>query len=198
MLYPEAMSRLIDELARLPGIGPKSAQRLAFFLLDAPAERVDGLVEALRTARERIRYCSICYNLTDTDPCAICQNDARDHSTICVVEHPRDVVAMERTREYHGVYHVLHGTLNPMEGVGPDDIRLRELIARLSSGEVREVIVCTNPTTEGEATAVYIARTLRPLGLRVTRIARGLPVGGDLEYADEVTLAKALEGRREM
>lgn len=198
MFYPEAMTRLIEELARLPGIGPKSAQRLAFFLLDSPADRVDALVGALRDARERIRYCSTCWSLTDTDPCRICQNPVRDRSTICVVEHPRDVIAMERTREYRGLYHVLHGALDPMEGVGPGDIRLRELVQRVGGGEVREVIVCTNPTTEGEATAVYIARVLRPLGVRVTRIARGLPVGGDIEYADEVTLAKALEGRREM
>ncbi|BDG61959.1 recombination protein RecR [Caldinitratiruptor microaerophilus] len=198
MFYPEAMTRLIEELARLPGIGPKSAQRLAFFLLDSPAERIDALVGALRDARERIRYCSVCWSLTDTDPCRICQNPARDRSTLCVVEHPRDVIAMERTREYRGLYHVLHGALDPMEGVGPDDIRLKELVRRVGGGDVREVIVCTNPTTEGEATAVYIARVLRPFGVRVTRIARGLPVGGDIEYADEVTLAKALEGRREM
>lgn len=198
MLYPEPIARLIEELTKLPGVGPKSAQRLAFHLLHAPKPDVERLTAAIATARERIRYCSVCYTLTDIDPCSICANPARDHGTICVVEEPRDVIAMEKTREFRGVYHVLHGTINPMEGVGPEDIRFRELLQRLSDTGVQEVIVSTNPTTEGEATAIYIARTIKPLGIKVTRIARGLPVGGDLEYADEVTLAKALEGRREM
>ncbi|MFO7171727.1 MAG: recombination mediator RecR [Bacillota bacterium] len=198
MLYPEPIARLIEELTRLPGVGPKSGQRLAFYLLNAPKEDVDRLLGAIQTARDRIRYCSVCFSLTDTDPCAICANPDRDHGTICVVEEPRDVVAMEKTREYRGVYHVLHGTINPMEGVGPEELRVRELLQRLANPGVREVILCTNPTTEGEATAIYLARVIKPLGIKVTRIARGLPVGGDLEYADEVTLAKALEGRREM
>ncbi|MCG0239802.1 MAG: recombination mediator RecR [Firmicutes bacterium] len=198
MLYPEPIARLIEELTKLPGVGPKSAQRLAFYLLNAPGEDVERLLGAIQTARERIRYCSVCFTLTDTDPCAICANPDRDHGTICVVEEPRDVIAMEKTREYRGVYHVLHGTINPMEGIGPEELRVRELLQRLANPGIREVILCTNPTTEGEATAIYLARVIKPLGIKVTRIARGLPVGGDLEYADEVTLAKALEGRREI
>lgn len=198
MYYPEPIARLIEELTKLPGIGPKTAQRLAFHLLHMPKETVRGLVGALSDAREKIIYCSVCCTLTDTDPCRICSDPARDRGVICVVEEPRDVVAMERTREFRGRYHVLHGAINPMEGVGPDQIRVRELINRLSDGEVQEVIICTNPTTEGDVTAVWLARTIKPLGIKVSRIAHGLPVGGDLEYADEVTLAKALEGRREM
>lgn len=198
MYYPEPIARLIEELTKLPGIGPKTAQRLAFHLLHMPKETVRGLTAAIGEARERIHYCSSCWTLTDVDPCAICRNPGRDRTAICVVEEPRDVVAMEKTREYKGLYHVLHGAINPMEGVMPEDIRIRELLGRLSDQAVKEVIVCTNPTTEGETTAIYLARMIKPLGIKVTRIARGLPVGGDLEYADEVTLAKALEGRREM
>lgn len=198
MFYAQPIARLIEELTKLPGIGPKTAQRLAFHLLFSPREDVAGLARAMVEARDRVRYCSICCNLTDADPCAICSNPSRDRSTICVVEEPRDVVAMEKTREYKGVYHVLQGAISPMEGVGPDDIRIRELLARMGDGSVKEVILATNPNIEGEATAMYVARLLKPMGLRITRIARGLPVGGDLEYADEVTLSKALEGRREV
>ncbi len=198
MFYAEPIARLIEELTKLPGIGPKTAQRLAFHLLNMDKQVVSRIAAAMVDAREKIRYCSVCCNLTDQDPCKICSNSERDRSTICVVQEPRDVVAMEKTREYQGLYHVLHGALNPMEGIGVDDIRVRELMARLGDGKVREVILCTNPNTEGETTAMYIARFIKPLGIKVTRIARGLPMGGDLEYADEVTLAKALEGRREI
>lgn len=198
MYYAEPIARLIEELTKLPGIGPKTAQRLAFHLLNMDKAAVRALAEAIVDAREKVKYCSICCNLTDQDPCSICSNESRDHSTICVVQEPRDVVAMERTREYKGLYHVLQGALNPMEGVGVEDIRIKELLARLGDGKVTEVILCTNPNTEGETTAMYIARYIKPLGVKVTRIARGLPMGGDLEYADEVTLAKALEGRREI
>lgn len=198
MLYAQPIARLIEELARLPGIGPKTAQRLAFHLLFALKEDVRSLAQAMTEARERVRNCSICCNLTDQDPCAICAHSNRDRTVICVVEQPRDVVAMERTREYKGLYHVLQGAIAPTEGVYPDDLRIRELLQRLGDGTVQEIILATDPNLEGEATAMYLARLLRPMGLRVTRIARGLPVGGDLEYADEVTLSKALEGRREL
>lgn len=198
MLYAEPISRLIDELTRLPGVGPKTAQRLAFYLLLLPREEIQSLAEAMFNAKDKIRQCSVCCNLTDRDPCPICSAANRDPSVICVMEEPRDVVALERTREFKGLYHVLHGAISPMEGVGPDDLRIRELLRRLGDGRVREVILATNPNIEGEATAMYLARILKPMGLKVTRIARGLPVGGDLEYADEVTLSKALEGRREV
>lgn len=198
MFYPEPIARLIEALTRLPGIGPKTAQRLAFHLLHLPVAAVRDLAAAITAAREQIRYCSTCCTLTDVDPCSICGNPARDRTVICVVEEPRAVVAMEKTREFKGLYHVLHGAINPMEGIMPDDIKIRELLQRLTDQTVQEVIVCTNPTTEGETTAIYLARSIKPLGIKVTRIARGLPVGGDLEYADEVTLARALEGRREM
>ncbi|MGE5675777.1 MAG: recombination mediator RecR [Mycobacterium leprae] len=198
MYYAEPIAKLIEELTKLPGIGPKTAQRLAFHLLHMDKQVVNQIAESIVEARNKVRYCSVCCNLTDQDPCAICSNAGRDHTTICVVQEPRDVVAMEKTREYKGLYHVLHGALNPMEGIGIDDIRVKELITRLGDGTVREVILCTNPNTEGETTAMYIARYIKPMGIKVTRIARGLPMGGDLEYADEVTLAKALEGRREV
>lgn len=198
MRYAQPIARLIDELTKLPGVGPKTAQRLAFHLLFQPLEDVRNLAEAMLDAREKVCYCSICCNLTDQDPCQICTHPNRDAALLCVVEQPRDVVAMEKTRDYKGLYHVLQGAISPMEGVGPDDIRIRELLQRLGDGRVQEVILATNPNLEGEATAMYLARLLKPLGLKVTRIARGLPVGGDLEYADEVTLAKALEGRREI
>jgi recombination protein RecR len=198
MYYAEPIARLIEELTKLPGIGPKTAQRLAFHLLHMDKRVVGQIAASIVEARERVRYCSVCCNLTDQDPCAICSNEKRDRSMICVVQEPRDVVAMEKTREYKGLYHVLHGALNPMEGVGIDDIKVKELIQRLGDGRVQEVILCTNPNTEGETTAMYIARYIKPIGVKVTRIARGLPMGGDLEYADEVTLAKAFEGRREI
>lgn len=195
---PEPVTRLIEEFSRLPGIGPKTASRLTFFLLRAPAEQAISLAEALRQLRERITFCSICFNITEEDPCPICRDEGRDRSIVCVVEEPLDVLAIERTGEYKGLYHVLHGTISPMEGIGPDDLRIQELIKRLRTEPVEEVILATNPSLEGEATAMYIHRQLMPLGVRVTRLARGLPVGGDLEYADEMTLARALEGRREM
>lgn len=198
MYYAEPIARLIEELTKLPGIGPKTAQRLAFHLLHMDRQTVHRIASSIVEARDKVRYCSICCNLTDQDPCGVCSNEGRDHSAICVVQEPRDVVAMEKTREYKGLYHVLHGALNPMEGIGIEDIRVRELMARLGDGKVKEVILCTNPNTEGETTAMYIARYIKPLGVKVTRIARGLPMGGDLEYADEVTLAKAFEGRREI
>lgn len=191
------VAKLIDEFSRLPGIGPKSAQRLAFHVLNGDLSQAERLAEAIVNARSSIKYCSVCGNLTDADPCVICRNEARDKDIICVVQEPRDVIAMERTREFKGHYHVLHGAISPLGGVGPDDIRIKELLARMSP-EVKEVIIATNPNVEGEATAMYIARLFKPLGIRVTRIAHGIPVGGDLEYADEVTLSKALEGRREI
>ena len=198
MYFAEPIARLIDELTKLPGIGPKTAQRLAFHLLFSPREDVLALSEAMLVAREKVRYCNVCQNLTDRDPCNICGNADRDHGLICVVEEPRDVVALERTREYKGLYHVLQGAISPMEGIGPEDLRLRELLTRLADNQIRELILATNPNIEGEATAMYLARLIKHMGLRVTRLARGLPVGGDLEYVDEVTLSKALEGRREV
>ena len=197
-IAPEPVARLIEELRRLPGIGPKTASRLTFFLLRAPAEQAVSLAEALRQLRERIIFCSTCFNITEKSPCPICRDEERDRSLICVVEEPLDVLAIERTREYRGLYHVLHGAISPMEGIGPEDLKIRELINRLQDGSVEEVILATNPSLEGEATAMYLHRQLVPLGVRVTHLARGLPVGGDLEYADEITLAWALEGRREM
>jgi recombination protein RecR len=196
--YAAPVAKLIEEFERLPGVGLKTAQRLAFHVLNLTNEKAENLANAIRDAKLKIRYCSICYNLTDTDPCSICSAQARDQSSICVVEDPRDVVAMERTREFKGLYHVLHGAISPMEGIGPEDIKIKELLSRISNGNVKEVILATNPNIEGEATAMYISKLLKPLGIRTTRIAHGIPVGGDLEYADEVTLAKALEGRREI
>jgi len=196
--YIEPIARLINELSRLPGVGGKTAQRLAFHILTMPKDQVRGLAQAIYEVRDKIKYCSVCANLTDSDPCAICSSSRRDRSIICVVKDSRDVIAMERMRDYKGLYHVLHGTISPMEGIGPDDIKIKELLDRVRDDSVKEVILATNPDVEGEATAVYISRLLKPLGIRVTRIAHGIPVGGDLEYADEVTLSKALEGRREM
>lgn len=198
-LYPASIERLIEALSRLPGIGKKTAQRLAFHMVNARSRDPQELAEAILDARAKIRYCTICGNYTDVDPCGICTSASRDTGLLCVVEDPRDVAAMERTREYKGVYHVLHGAISPLDGVGPEDIRIKELLARLAENpEVREIIMATNPTIEGEATAMYISRLAKPLGISITRIAHGIPVGGDLEYADEVTLAKALEGRREL
>lgn len=195
--YPQSISKLIEEFSRLPGIGPKTAQRLAFYVLDMNESDVKAFSEALINAKTNIKYCSICGNLTDEDPCIICRNTSRDPQVICVVQEPRDVIAMEKTREYKGLYHVLHGAISPLEGIGPDDIRIKELLKRLTP-EIKEVILATNPNVEGEATAMYVARLIKPLGIKVTRIAHGVPVGGDIEYADEVTLSKALEGRREI
>jgi len=196
--YPEPFARLIEALQRLPGIGPKSAQRMTFFLLKRPIDEVRELSESIMAVKEKITYCQTCFNVTDEDPCRICADPARDDRVLCVVEEPNDLLAMERTGEFRGRYHVLLGALSPLDGIGPEDIKVRELLARLESSETTEVILATNPNVEGEATAIFLAKLLRPLGVRVTRIARGLPVGGDLEYADQVTLSKALEGRREI
>lgn len=195
---PESVTHLIEALSRLPGIGPKTASRLTYYLLRAPDEQVESLAEALRDLKARTRFCSICFNITEADPCPICSDEERDAGTICVVEEPLDVLAIERTREYRGRYHVLHGAISPVEGIGPENLRIKELLERVRGQPVHEVILATNPSLEGEATAMYLQRHLAPLGVRVTRLARGLPVGGDLEYADEVTLLRALEGRREM
>jgi recombination protein RecR len=197
MSLPDPLVRLIAELQRPPGIGPKGAQRLAFHLLKTPRELTDRLVEAVREVKERVSYCSICNNITDIDPCSFCSNTNRDHRLICVVEEPPNVAAIEKTREFKGVYHVLMGALSPLQGIGPDDLKIKGLLTRVSDG-VNEVILATNPNVEGEATAIYLARLLKPLGVKVTRIAMGVPVGSDLEYADEVTMHKALEGRREV
>ncbi len=196
--YAPPIAKLIEEFEKLPGIGPKSAQRLAFYILNLPAEKAMRLAIAIKEAKEKIRYCSVCGNLTEKDPCLICSSENRDRSTICVVENPTDIVAMEKTREFKGLYHVLHGAISPMKDIGPDDIKIKELLARLKFGEVKEVIIATNPNVEGEATAMYIAKLVRPLGIKATRIAHGVPVGGDLEYADEITLAKSLQGRHEI
>jgi recombination protein RecR len=197
MSLPDSLARLIEELQRLPGIGPKGAQRLAFHLLKTPREQTDALADALRDMKERVTYCSICNNITDADPCSFCRSETRDRQMICVVEEPQNVGAIEKTREFRGMYHVLMGALSPLQGVGPDDLKIKSLLARIGHG-VTEVILATNPTVEGEATALYLARLLKPLGVLVTRIAMGVPVGSDLEYADEVTMHKALEGRREV
>ena len=196
--YAKPLNKLINELSRLPGIGGKTAQRLAFHILSMDEKSAMELANAISDAKKSMTYCSVCGNLTDTDPCAICSDDSRDKSTICVVESPKEVVAMEKIREYRGYYHVLHGAISPMDGIGPDDINLRSLIVRLQDEAVKELIIATNPNIEGEATAMYIARLIKPSGIKVTRIAHGIPVGGDLEYADEVTLLKAVEGRREL
>jgi len=195
---PEAVTRLVDEFSRLPGIGPKTASRLAYYLLRAPVAQVHALGEAISTLRDRITFCSQCFNITEADPCPVCTDERRERDTVCVVEEPLDVLAIERTGEYRGLYHVLHGAISPVEGIGPDDLRIAELVGRVRVAGIREVILGTNTSLEGEATAMYIQRQLLPLELRVTRLARGLPVGGDLEYADAVTLARALEGRQEM
>jgi recombination protein RecR len=195
--YPVVIEKLIEEFAKLPSIGYKTAQRLTLHILNLPKEEVEEFAKALMQARGTIKYCSVCGNYTDKDPCSICGNPNRDKSIICVVEQPKDIMSMERVREFNGVYHVLHGNISPMAGRGPGDIRIKELISRMG-GEISEVIAATNPNIEGEATAMYISKILKPLGVKVTRIAHGIPVGGDLEYADEVTLSKAMEGRREI
>lgn len=194
----QPVSRLIEEFHKLPGIGPKTAQRLTYFLIRMPQEEARSLAEAILAVKDKIVLCSTCQNITDTDPCIICRGEGRDRTKICVVEEPLDILPLERTREYKGLYHVLHGVISPMEGIGPDDLKIKELLARLQGGEVEEVILATNPNLEGEATAMYIQRLIGPLGIKVTRLARGLPFGADLEYADEVTLTRALENRQEI
>jgi recombination protein RecR len=198
MHQPESLTRLIDELQRLPGIGRKSAQRLAFHVLRAPREDADRLCEAVRDVKERVRHCSTCNNITDTDPCSCCSDESRNRRVICVVEEVQNVNVIEKTREYKGLYHVLMGAISPLQGIGPDELKIKGLLARVAAGAVEEVILATNPNVEGEATAIYLARLLKPLGVRVTRIAMGVPVGSDLEYADEVTMNKSMEGRREV
>ncbi len=198
MHYPEPISKLIDSFMKLPGIGPKTAVRLAFFVLNMKEDTVLDFAKALVNAKRDLMYCSTCGHITDKDPCYICGDTQRDRSVICVVQETKDVIALEKMKEYNGLYHVLHGAISPMEGIGPEDINIPELLKRLQDEEVKEVILATNPNIEGEATAMYISRLLKPAGITVTRIAHGLPVGGDLEYADEVTLLKALEGRREV
>ena len=197
MLLPDPLTRLIEELQRLPGIGPKSAQRLAFHILRTPREQADRLVEAVRDVKERVTYCSTCNNITDVDPCGFCSAENRDRHIICVVEEPQNVSAIEKTGEFKGLYHVLMGALSPLQGIGPDDLKIHGLVARMSNG-VQEIIIATNPTVDGETTAHYLAKLLKPLGVKVTRIAMGVPMGSDLEYADEMTTRKALEGRREV
>jgi recombination protein RecR len=198
MSQPEPLTRLIEELQRLPGIGRKSAQRLAFHLLKHPREEAERLCDAVRDVKERVTYCSTCHTVTDVDPCAICTNPARNQRLICIVEDPQNVIAIEKSRDFTGVYHVLMGAISPLQGVGPDDLKIKSLLTRVDRGGADEVILATNPNVEGEATAIYLARLLKPLGVKVTRIAMGVPVGGDLEYADELTVHKAIEGRREI
>ena len=197
-MLPDSLQRLIEQLQKLPGIGAKGAQRLAFHILKTPRDDAERLIEAIRDVKDRVTYCSVCNNITDSDPCAVCANPSRDHRVICVVEEPQTVSVVEKTREFRGAYHVLMGTLSPLHGVGPDDLKIKGLLARVGEGQVDEVILATNPTVEGEATALYLARLLKPLGVRVTRIAMGIPVGSDLEYADEVTMTRAMEGRRDL
>ena len=198
MSLPEPLARLIEHLQRLPGIGAKSAQRLAFHLLKSPRDEVETLAEAMRDVKDRVTYCSICGNITDADPCTYCADANRDHRLICVVEEPQNVTAIEKTRGFKGTYHVLMGALSPLHGVGPDDLKIKGLLERVGAGSIEEVILATNPNVEGEATAIYLARLLKPLGVRVSRIAMGVPVGSDLEYADEITMQKSMEGRREI
>ncbi|MSP11538.1 MAG: recombination protein RecR [Chloroflexi bacterium] len=192
------IARLIDEFSRLPGIGPKTASRLTFYLLRTQEEQAESLAQALLALHSQVITCQVCYNLAEQSPCHICASESRDRSILCLVEEPLDVLALERTREFRGLYHVLHGAISPMDGIGPEDLKIQELLQRLRSSEVKEIILATNPNLEGEATAMYIQRLISPLGVRVTRLARGLPMGGDLEYADEITLSRALEGRSEM
>jgi len=194
----EPIARLIEEFNKLPGIGPKSAQRLAYHLLQAPSEKAEALANAITSIKQGLCLCSTCFNITNSTPCVICSNDERDHTKICIVEESADILPLERTKKYNGLYHVLHGVISPAEGIGPEDLKIEELLTRLRSGLVAEVILATNPNTEGEATAMYLQRLITPLNIRVTRLARGLPFGADLEYADDVTLSRALEGRQEI
>ena len=193
----DAVSKLIQEFNKLPGIGPKSAQRIVYYLLRAPEEQAGLLAEALLSLKQEIRLCSVCFNVTDSDPCLICQSNHRDRNKICIVEQPQDILSLEHTKTYNGLYHVLHGAISPTEGVGADDVRIKELLQRLEDGSVDEVILATNPNLEGEQTAMYLNRLISPLGIKVTRLARGLPFGSELEYADDVTLTRAIEGRQE-
>ena len=195
-IYTPAIQKLIDELGKLPGVGPKSAQRIAFHLIKIPEQDALSLADAIQQAKQKVRFCETCFNMSDEAICEICSDSQRDSSLVCVVEEPRDIVALERTREYKGLYHVLQGAINPIDGIGPEQLKIRELLERLKGNTVVEVILCTNPNIEGEATAMYLAKLIEPLGIQVSRIASGLPVGGDLEYADELTLGRALEGRR--
>ena len=198
MLYSQSLSKLIDMFKKMPGIGHKSAVRLAYNIISMSDDEIKDVITTIKNAKEKTKYCSVCQNLTEDDPCDICSNEKRDRTTICVMESPKDVVALEKTREYYGLYHVLHGAISPMDGVGPEDLKIKELVMRVAGGDVKEVILANNPSIEGEATAMYISKLLKPFGVKISRIAFGLPVGGDLEYADEVTIAKALEGRREL
>jgi recombination protein RecR len=197
-LLPDPLTRLVEQLQKLPGIGAKGAQRLAFHILKNPREDAERLCDAIRDVKERVTYCTVCNNITEQDPCAFCTSTSRDQRLICVVEDPQNVSVIEKTREFRGVYHVLMGALSPLQGVGPDDLKIKGLVERVGHGTIREVILATNPNVEGEATAIYLARLLKPLGVRVTRIAMGIPVGSDLEYADEITMGKAMEGRRDV
>ena len=197
-IYTPALQKLIDELGKLPGVGPKSAQRIAFHLIKLPEQDALSLANAIQEAKQKVRFCETCFNMSDEAICEICSDTQRDRSLVCVVEEPRDIVALERTREYKGLYHVLQGAINPIDGIGPEQLKIRELLERLKGNTLQEVILCTNPNIEGEATAMYLAKLIEPLGIQVSRIASGLPVGGDLEYADELTLGRALEGRRKI
>ena len=198
MLYTQSFSKLIDVFRKMPGVGNKSAVRMAYHVLAMPDDEVQEMIATIKNAKEKIGYCSVCQNTTEQDPCEICSNPKRDSSVICVVEQPKDVVALEKTREYYGTYHVLHGCISPMDSIGPEDLKIKELLERVSNGDISEIIMAISPSIEGEATTMYISRLLKPFGVKVTRIAYGIPIGGDLEYADQITLAKAIEGRREI
>lgn len=198
MLYTTSFSKLVDVFRKMPGVGSKSAVRMAYHILSLSDEETKEIIRAISDAKQKIHYCSICQNITETDPCEICSNPKRDRTLLCVMDKPKDVIALEKTREYFGLYHVLHGSISPMDGIGPDDLKIKELLSRVAEGEFKEIIMANNPSIEGEATAMYISKLLKPFGVKVSRIAYGVPVGGDLEYADQITLAKAIEGRREM
>lgn len=198
MLYAKPFAKLVEELNKMPGIGPKSAQRLALYILRLPEEEAERIREAIKVVKEKMTYCSVCFNITDNNLCLVCEDERRDHSLVCVVEEARDILALEKSGEYRGIYHVLQGALNPLEGINPEDLRIKELLMRIKKEEIKEIILATNPNLEGEATAMYLAKLIKPSGVKVSRIAHGLPVGSSLDYADEVTLIKAMEGRREM
>lgn len=198
MLYTTSFSKLVDVFRKMPGVGSKSAVRMAYHILSLSDDETKEIISAISDAKQKIHYCSICQNITETDPCEICSNPKRDRTLLCVMDKPKDVIALEKTREYFGLYHVLHGSISPMDGIGPDDLKIKELLSRVAEGEFKEIIMANNPSIEGEATAMYISKLLKPFGVKVSRIAYGVPVGGDLEYADQITLAKAIEGRREI